>query len=114
MGTHAGLYGGDTTSELAGRFYPGPKPLAIGGIGLSLCLLALCAALISEDALGAGVGVGCLGVLIGAAALLYRSGQASIRRRKMPMYEHGWICKQCGASWIPKAGDAEALERVSD
>jgi hypothetical protein len=104
----------DTISQLAAKFYPGPKPSAIGGVGLSLCLLLVSGALIDGDALGAGLGVAFLGVLIGAGALLNKSGQESIRQRKMAMCEHGWICMQCGASWIPKAGAAEAREAFPD
>lgn len=98
----------DTISQLAAKFYPGPKPSATGGVVAGLCLLFGSAILMGTDAFGAGIAVGFLGVLIGAAALLNKSGLESIRQRKMPMYEHGWICMQCGASWIPKPGAGEA------
>jgi hypothetical protein len=107
-GLGVGAGAGDTTSQLAAKFYPGPKPSAVRGIVVSLCLLFGSAVLIGKDDLGAGIGAGFLGLVIGAVALLNKSGQESIRQRKMAMYEHGWICMQCGASWIPKGGAAEA------
>jgi len=101
-----GVGSADTTNQLAAKFYPGPKPSAIRGVGFSLCLLLISVVLIRGDAFGAGIGVGFLSLLVGAGALLNKSGQESIRQKKMSMYEHGWICMQCGASWIPKAGAA--------
>lgn len=112
-GLGVGVGAGDTISQLAAKFYPGPKPSAVRGIVVSLCLLFGSAVLIGTDALGTGIGIGFLGLIIGAVILLNKSGQESIRQRKMAMYEHGWICMQCGANWIPKDGAAEASDPLS-
>jgi hypothetical protein len=93
-------------TELARKFTPGPAPTATAENGCGGCLVLLALVLLvasfgdhSEYFLFALLAAG------GAVALFMSGKSITARKRtawleKVKMYEHGWICFQCGQAWI--------------
>jgi hypothetical protein len=88
-------------TELARRFVPGPEPSGVNGYGCGgLLILAGVLWMISaglEDYRLVVVGAGVAFLIRGKLEAAKHPGWLE----KVRMYAHGWICLQCGHSWIP-------------
>jgi hypothetical protein len=102
---------GTETTQLAAQFAPGPEPSLVGddfSRGGSGCVFVLgMLGILITVICGAG-GLVSSAVLFGIIALALTAGAVAInstrraeREAKIPLYERGWVCLQCGASWIP-------------
>jgi hypothetical protein len=110
-----GIGGAVTKSgnALASKYTPGSEPSLGSGClaGLGFLLLFgvwLVTTSWSDNAEGASTAlvVGALLVIGGIAIFLYMRSHVAIEHEKwvdrVKMYKHGWICHQCGATWIPQ------------
>lgn len=90
-------------SETAARLSPGPNPNILAGclIGFAAPAMLFGIALAATGGEGLGAFFLVLGVLIVVIALSERRRRTPAWRAKMQMLERGWVCLQCGCSWIP-------------
>ena len=98
------VVGGSTTvstNQLAAGFNPGPKPSWVSGVVLGLALV-----LVGMMAIGDNLAIGVILAIAGAiiAFGMYNAKRLAIRTwdSKVYMYHRGWICLQCGHSWVPE------------
>jgi hypothetical protein len=93
-------------TELARQFVPGPKPAGVNvneiGCFALFGLLCLGVSTATDSPVVALFGGAML--MIAIASPFISKHQAARRHpawlEKVKMYEHGWICLQCGHSWI--------------
>ena len=90
----------ESATALASRFTRGPRPTATGahcGAGCFVLFGLLCLMLG-----GAGSGFLMFVLAVGASVLMFAVGDSTVKKQlphweeKTNMYEHGWLCLQCG------------------
>jgi hypothetical protein len=115
-----------STTELARRFIPGPAPEMPADWGAffrsiydkPVLFIVLCMALGALLGWAAYIDIRILGYAIVFTVLgFFIELQSSVRYpawlEKVKMYDHGWICLQCGHSWIPEADSHRATAATS-
>jgi hypothetical protein len=100
-GVGAGSAESESTSELAARFTPGAERGPLHGMASGIVVSGIGLVAGFQNLL-AGTVLLALGAILMFAAWGNNTAARRERRKRLRMYEHGWICLQCGASWIPE------------
>jgi hypothetical protein len=92
---------GTSMTEIAARYIPGQQPSSVSMIVWGILVLSIGFFAWSQTKV---LSVGAL--LLGAVLVFAGDGNRIANKRqwdrKVKMYETGWICMQCGSSWIPQ------------
>ena len=98
---------GNSITQLAAQYAPGPKPdpsgpglvVLLGGTLAGCFSFLLFGGMSGSEVVGAVAGIGIFALIAYLAVKRY-SERCAERERRIPLYERGWICMQCGRTWL--------------
>jgi hypothetical protein len=105
---------GRSTTQLAAQYAPGPKPdpsgpavaVLLGGITGGCFSFLLFGGMSGSEVVGAVAGIGIF-ALIAHLARKWHTEKCAEWERRIPLYERGWICMQCGHAWLPEGAGTQ-------